>query len=141
YGSEQEPIAMFDAATLTGAILIALGNTYTGVFTCDRKLMKRVQEASDISGEWVWPMPLDDFHVEDMKGTHADLANISGGRLGGSSTAAAFLEQFVGEGIPWAHFDIAGTAWNVSSRLPYHPKKSASGVIMRTFVELAESYF
>jgi leucyl aminopeptidase len=140
YGSEQEPVAMFDAATLTGAILIALGNTYTGVFTRDGKLMKRVQSAADISGEWVWPMPLDDFHVEDMKGTHADLCNISGGRLAGSSTAAAFLEEFVGPDIPWAHFDIAGTAWNVNSRLPYHPRKSASGVIMRTFVELAESY-
>jgi leucyl aminopeptidase len=75
-----------------------------------------------------------------MKGTHADLCNIAGGRLAGSSTAAAFLEEFVGEGIPWAHFDIAGTAWNVSSRFPYCPKKGASGVIVRTFVELAESY-
>jgi len=140
YGSEQKPVAMFDAATLTGAILVALGNTYTGVFTRDRKLMNRIQEASDTTGERVWPMPLDDTHVEDMKGTHADLCNISSGRMAGSSTAAAFLEEFVGEGIPWAHFDIAGTAWNVNSRLPYHPRKSASGVIMRTFVELAESF-
>lgn len=140
YGSEQKPVAMFDTATLTGAILMALGNTYTGVFTRDAKLMKRIQEAADVSGELVWPMPLDDFHVEDMKGTHADLANISGGRLAGSSTAAAFLEEFVSPEIPWAHFDIAGTAWNVNSRFPYHPKKSASGIILRTFVELAESY-
>ncbi len=140
YGSERKPVAMFDAATLTGAILIALGNTYSGVFTRDQKLMERIQAASQRSGERVWPMPLDDYHVEDIKGTHADLCNISAGRLAGSSTAAAFLEAFVGEGIPWAHFDIAGTAWNVTGRLPYHPKKSASGVIMRTFVELAESY-
>ncbi len=140
YASEQKPAAIFDAATLTGAILIALGNTYTGVFTRDAKLMKRIQAASDVTGEWVWPMPLDDFHVDDMKGTHADLCNISGGRMAGSSTAAAFLEEFVSPEIPWAHFDIAGTAWNVNSRLPYHPKKSASGVILRTFVELAESF-
>ncbi len=140
YGSEQKPLAMFDAATLTGAILVALGNTYSGVFTRDKKLMKRVQDASDITGEWVWPMPLDDYHGDDMKGTHADLCNISNSRNAGSSTAAAFLEEFVDSEIPWAHFDIAGTAWNVASRLPYHPKKSASGVIMRTFVELAESY-
>jgi leucyl aminopeptidase len=140
YGSELKPQAMFDAATLTGAILVALGNTHTGVFTRDVKMRKRVQEASEKTGELVWAMPLTDTHVEDMKGTHADLCNISSGRLAGSSTAAGFLSQFVDSEIPWAHFDIAGTAWNVSGRLPYHPKKSASGVIMRTFVELAESY-
>jgi len=140
YGSEQKPVAMFDAATLTGAILIALGNTHTGVFTRDGKLRKRIQEASDATGELVWAMPLVDFHVEDMKGIHADLCNISNGRLAGSSTAAAFLEQFVDKDIPWAHFDIAGTAWNVASRFPYNPKKGASGVMVRTFVELAESY-
>jgi len=103
-------------------------------------LMKKIQSASDTTGELVWHMPLNDWHVEDMRGTHADLCNISSGRNAGSSTAAAFLEQFVGEGIPWAHFDIAGTAWNVASRFPYHPKKGASGIIMRTFVELAKSF-
>ena len=140
YGSEQKPVAMFDAATLTGAIMIALGNTHTGVFTRDTKLVKRIQEVSDKTGELVWPMPLVDAHYEDTKGTHADLCNITGNRLAGSSTAAAFLEAFVGEGIPWAHFDIAGTAWNVHSRAPYNPKKSASGVMVRSFVELAETY-
>lgn len=140
YGTEQQPAAIFDAATLTGAILIALGNTHTGVFTRDVKLMRKIQDAAEASGELVWPMPLTDFHVDDMKGTHADLCNISGGRNAGSSTAAAFLESFVGEGIPWAHFDIAGTAWNVNSRFPYCPKKGASGIIVRTFVELAESF-
>jgi leucyl aminopeptidase len=140
YGSELKPTAMFDAATLTGAILIALGNTHTGVFSRDKKLVKRIQDAADKAGELIWPMPLTDFHVEDMKGTHADLCNISGGRLAGSATAAAFLEQFVGEDIPWAHFDIAGTAWNVNSRFPYCPRKGASGIIVRTFVEIAESF-
>lgn len=140
YASEQKPAAIFDAATLTGAILIALGNTHTGVFTRDKKLMKQIQTAADGSGEWVWSMPLVDFHRDDMKGTHADLCNISGGRNAGSSTAAAFLEEFVEAGIPWAHFDIAGTAWNTNSRFPYNPKKGASGVMVRTFVELAESF-
>lgn len=141
YGSEQKPVAMFDAATLTGAILISLGNTHTGVFTRDNKLMQRIQKAADQTGELVWGLPLVDFHKEDMKGTHADLCNISGGRLAGSSTAAAFLEEFVENDVPWAHFDIAGTAWSVAGRFPYHPKKSASGIMVRTFVELAESYF
>jgi leucyl aminopeptidase len=140
YGAEMKPRAMFDAATLTGAILISLGNTHTGVFTRDRDLMKRIQGASDATGEWVWPMPLVDFHVEDMKGTHADLCNISNGRLAGSSTAAAFLEEMVGKDIPWAHFDIAGTAWNIASRFPYHPRKGASGIMVRTFVQIAESF-
>lgn len=140
YGSEQDPVAMFDAATLTGAILIALGNTHTGVFTRDKKLMKRIQDAADVSGELVWHMPLTDDHVSDVKGTHADLCNISNNRLAGSATAAGFLSEFVGEGIPWAHFDIAGTAWNVKNRFNYHPAKSASGIMVRTFVELAESF-
>ncbi|MGE4130111.1 MAG: leucyl aminopeptidase [Bdellovibrionales bacterium] len=140
YGSELKPQAMFDAATLTGAILIALGNTHTGVFTRDKKLMDKIQKASDHTGELVWSMPLTDFHVEDMKGAHADLCNISGGRNAGSSTAAAFLEQFVAEGVPWAHFDVAGTAWNIANRFPYHPKKGASGIMVRTFVALAESF-
>lgn len=140
YASELKPAAIFDVATLTGAILIALGNQYTGVFTRDQKLMKTIQTAANSACEKVWGMPLDDFHVEDMKGTHADLCNISGNRLAGSSTAAAFLEQFVEEGIPWAHFDIAGTAWNVHNRFPYHPKKGASGIMVRTFVELAQQF-
>jgi len=140
YASEKKPKAMFDTATLTGAIMIALGNQYTGVFTRDKKLMATIQSAADQAGERVWSMPLDDFHVEDMKGTHADLCNISGNRLAGSSTAAAFLEQFVGEGISWAHFDIAGTAWNVNNRFNYHPRKGASGIIVRTFVELAKKF-
>jgi len=140
YGSELKPAAMFDAATLTGAILIALGNTHTGVFTRDVRVMRKIQDAAEAAGELVWPMPLTDFHVEDMKGIHADLCNISNGRLAGSSTAAGFLEEFVDKEIPWAHFDIAGTAWSVHGRFPYCPKKGASGIIVRTFVELAESY-
>lgn len=140
YASEQKPAAIFDAATLTGAILIALGNTHTGVFTRDKKVFGKVQDAASQTGELVWHMPITDFHVEDMKGTHADLCNISGGRNAGSSTAAAFLEEFVAPGIPWAHFDIAGTAWNIANRFPYHPKKGASGIMVRTFVELAENF-
>lgn len=140
YASELKPKAIFDAATLTGAILIALGNTHTGIFTRSDEVMQRIQKASDVTGELVWRMPLTDFHTEDIKGTHADLCNISGGRNAGSSTAAAFLEEFVAPGIPWAHFDIAGTAWNTSSRFPYNPRKSATGVMVRTFVELAENY-
>lgn len=140
YASEKKPAAIFDAATLTGAMLVALSNIHTGVFCRDRKVMEEVQKAADRTGELVWPMPIHDFHLEDMKGQHADLCNISSGKGAGSSTAAAFLGEFVDGSIPWAHFDIAGTAWNTSNRLNYVPKKGATGVMVRTFVELAKAY-
>ncbi len=140
YASELKPAAIFDAATLTGAMVVALGNSYTGFFTRNQKLVKTIQTAADAAGEWVWPMPINDHHLEDMKGLHADLCNISSSKGAGSSTAAAFLEQFVEKDIPWAHFDIAGTAWHVGNRVPYCPRKGASGVMVRTFVELAKNY-
>jgi leucyl aminopeptidase len=140
YASELKPEIIIDAATLTGAIVVALGNTHTGYFTRNVGLKKKIEEAASKSGEWVWNMPLTDFHVKDMKGTYADLSNVSSGKGAGSATAAAFLEQFVAEGIPWAHFDIAGTAWAVGNRLPYCPKKGASGAMVRTFVELAKMH-
>jgi leucyl aminopeptidase len=140
YATEQEPQVIIDAATLTGAMGVALGNIHTGYFTRNQALKKKIEAAALESGEWVWNMPLTDHHVKDMKGTYADLSNMSSGKGAGSATAAAFLEQFVGEGIPWAHFDIAGTAWSTGNRLPYTPKKGASGVMIRTFVELAKQY-
>ncbi|KHD88079.1 MAG: cytosol aminopeptidase [Bdellovibrio sp. ArHS] len=140
YATELEPQVIVDAATLTGAMVVALGNTHTGYFTRNGGLKGKIEKAAVQSGEWVWNMPLTDFHVKDMKGTYADLSNISAGKGAGSATAAAFLEQFVGEGIPWAHFDIAGTGWAVGNRLPYCPKKGASGVMVRTFVEIAKAH-
>jgi leucyl aminopeptidase len=137
YACEQNPAWICDTATLTGAIVVALGNTHTGVFTRNDKFMERIQQAADESGEWVWRMPLTDYHVRDMKGTYADLSNISSSKGAGSATAAAFLEQFVDKDIPWAHFDIAGTGWHIGDRFPYCPKKGASGAIVRTFVQLA----
>lgn len=140
YASELKPQVIVDAATLTGAIVVALGNMHTGYFTRNEALTKKIEQAAKASGEWVWRMPLTDFHVKDMKGTYADLSNISAGKGAGSATAAAFLEQFVEEGIPWAHFDIAGTAWANGNRFPYNPKKGASGAMLRTFVEFIKLY-
>jgi leucyl aminopeptidase len=140
YACEQKPAAIFDAATLTGACVVALGNSYTGCFTRSEKVRKKVSAASEISGEMVWQMPINDHHVSDMKGTYADLNNISSFKGAGASTAAAFLEQFVDKEIPWAHFDIAGTAWHVGNRLNYCNRKGASGVMIRTFVELVQMY-
>jgi leucyl aminopeptidase len=138
YASELDPALIIDTATLTGAMVVALGNIHTGYFTRNAPLKAKVEKAAQASGELVWNMPLVDHHVKDMKGTWADLSNISSGKGAGSSTAAGFLEQFVEEGIPWAHFDIAGTGWSVGNRLNYCTKKGASGVMVRTFVELAK---
>lgn len=140
YASEQNPEIIIDAATLTGAMIVALGNTHTGYFTRNKQLKEKIETAAKKSGEWVWNMPLCDFHVQDMKGTYADLSNMSSGKGAGSATAAAFLEQFVSEKIPWAHFDIAGTGWAAGNRLKYCTKKGATGVMIRTFVEIAKLY-
>jgi leucyl aminopeptidase len=131
-----KPRAIFDAATLTGACVIALGNVYSGFFAKDAKLLKQIHASSDASGERLWQLPLVDEYVDDMKGTYADLSNISSGKGGGSSTGAAFLSQFVNADIPWAHFDIAPTAYN-ASRYAYNPDKGATGVIVRLFSQLA----
>lgn len=140
YACEQKPAAIFDAATLTGAMVVALGNLHTGFFTRNDKLAKTINDAATETGEWVWRMPLTDFHVKDMKGTYADLSNISAGKGAGSATAAAFLEQFVDKDIPWAHFDIAGTGWHIGDRVPYAPRKGASGAMIRTFIQLAQAF-
>ena len=140
YASEQNPEFIVDAATLTGAMNFSLGDIYTGMFTRSQKMKEQIISAAESSGEKVWPLPLNDFHVKDIKSKVADVANISSTGLAGSSTAAAFLEHFVNKSIPWAHLDIAGTADDVSSRLPYCRSKSASGVMVRTFVELARQY-
>lgn len=140
YASEQKPAAIVDAATLTGAMVVALGNIHTGYFTRHTGFKSKIEKAADVSGELVWNMPLVDAHVKDMKGTFADLSNISSGNGAGSATAAAFLEQFVDAEIPWAHFDIAGTAWACGNRLNYCTPKGATGVMVRTFVEIAKQF-
>jgi leucyl aminopeptidase len=102
------PAAVIDLATLTGACVVALGSEYSGLFSNDDDLKRRLREAGERSGERLWELPLGLAYLEATKSPVADLKN-SGGREGGASTAAAFLEQFVGK-TPWCHVDIAGTA-------------------------------
>ncbi|MCK6461682.1 MAG: leucyl aminopeptidase, partial [Planctomycetes bacterium] len=109
YAAETKPACMIDLATLTGACVVALGDAAAGLFTSDDALRGKIEEASRRSGERVWPMPLFPRYTEMMKSSYADLKN-AGGRYGGACTAAAFLKEFVGA-VPWAHLDIAGTAW------------------------------
>lgn len=137
---EHKPAFIVDAATLTGAMQIALGDLHTGYFTTNDKMKKAVEAAAAKAGESVWQMPLVKEHRDDMKGTYADLSNISQSKGAGSAKGAAYLAEFVDPEIPWAHFDIAATAWNIGSRYSYVPKKGASGIMIRTFINLAENW-
>ena len=100
---------LVDAATLTGAIVVALGSVNIGAFTNNDDMLARVMAAAKSEGEKAWYMPLDDDYKDLLKSAFADLGNI-GGRWGGAISAAWFLREFVGD-TPWVHLDIAGTAW------------------------------
>jgi leucyl aminopeptidase len=122
---------LVDMATLTGAIVVALGNSVTGVFTSDQDWTDLFLKTARNAGERAWQMPLFPEYKEQIKGTTGDLLN-TGGRAGGSCTAAAFLKEFTG-GVPWIHLDIAGTAYTDSEK-PYQAK-GPSGQIMRTLID------
>jgi leucyl aminopeptidase len=124
---------LVDAATLTGAIVVALGHVNIGAFTNNEAMMARVMAATKAEGEKTWQMPMDDEYKELLKSAFADMGNI-GGRWGGSITAAWFLREFVGD-TPWVHMDIAGTAW-LDDAKP-HMAKGPSGVCVRSFTRLA----
>ncbi len=124
---------LVDAATLTGAIVIALGSVYLGAFSNDDALVGRVMAAAGASGEKMWRMPIDDDYKEVLKSTFADIPNI-GNRWGGAITASMFLKEFV-ESTPWVHLDIAGTAWLEEAK-PFLAK-GPSGVPVRSFIRLA----
>jgi leucyl aminopeptidase len=104
-----EPKAIVDLATLTGAILVALGNDYAGMFATDHALANALSSAGEATGEKVWRMPLGPAYDKMIESKFADIKN-TGGRYGGSITAAQFLKRFVDDGVAWAHLDIAGTA-------------------------------
>ena len=109
--ADLQPAAIVDLATLTGACIIALGNAAAAVLGNDDRLVRRLIDSGAASGERLWQLPLYKEYTDDMKSDFADLSNLSKSGGAGTATAAAFLQQFVPEGIPWAHLDIAGTAW------------------------------
>ncbi|MET1029123.1 MAG: leucyl aminopeptidase [Dongiaceae bacterium] len=112
YAQEQyKPQVMIDLATLTGAILIALGNYQAGMFANDDALADQLSAAGKATGELLWRMPLAQAYDRMMDSPAADMKNISGSRNAGSVTAAQFLQRFVQKGVAWAHLDIAGMAW------------------------------
>ena len=124
---------LVDVATLTGACMIALGKTTTGLFATPPAWSEQVRLASERAGERMWPMPLFEDYRELFRSEIADFSN-TGGRYGGAITAALFIKEFAGD-LPWAHLDIAGPAWADEAK-PYQPK-GATGAAVRTLVELA----
>jgi leucyl aminopeptidase len=125
-----------DLATLTGAVIVALGSTYAGLMSNDDELAARIGAAGESTGEIVWRLPLHEEYDELIKGKYGDLDNAPEARKAGTIIGGAFLSNFVGE-TPWAHLDIAGSAWDLDR--PY-VGKGASGYGVRLLVELAKSY-
>jgi leucyl aminopeptidase len=136
YASKLKPDQIIDLATLTGACVVALGPEISGIFGTDQTLVKDLITAGRSTGEKIWQLPLDDDYFEMIKSEVADMKN-SGGRWGGSITAALFLKEFVDPAIPWAHVDIAGPALVESSK-PYLPA-GGTGVMVRTLLRYFET--
>ncbi len=136
YARKQGCTHLVDAATLTGAIVVALGHLNVGLFANDDGMRDRVLQAAKAEGERMWPMPLDDDYKDYLKSAFADMGNI-GGRWGGAITAAMFLKEFAEE-TPWVHLDIAGTAW-LDDAKPFLAK-GPTGLPVRTLVRLASEW-
>jgi leucyl aminopeptidase len=127
---------LIDAATLTGAVVVALGYYNAGVFANDEKMYERFRQATAKAGEKFWRLPLDDEYRESIRSNIADIIN-SGGRWGGAITAAMFLKEFA-EDTPWMHLDIAGTAWMDDAK-PWIAK-GPSGIAVRSLIEFTRSF-
>jgi len=133
--SEESPDAIVDIATLTGHIHVALGGRLTGLFSSDDALGEELRRAGDEVGEPMWPMPLFASYRKELESTIADMKN-AGNRYGGAISAALYIGEFVGDGIPWAHLDIAGTGRCEADR--DEVTKGGTGVGVRTFVRWLE---
>ncbi|MHB8790721.1 MAG: leucyl aminopeptidase [Desulfobulbaceae bacterium] len=137
YGIEKfKPTAVVDVATLTGAVIVGLGHHRTGLLATNDALAAQILAAGERSGEPLWRLPLGPEYSKLLKSEVADLKNM-GDKTAGTITAAAFLQEFVGE-IPWAHLDIAGTAWGVEKS--YINGKGPSGTAVRTLLQLIRDW-
>ena len=135
YAAREGATHLVDVATLTGACMVALGRVNSGLFGSPDSWRDAVRDAGSRAGDRLWPMPTEDDYFEQLKSEIADMVNI-GGRPGGAVTAAVFLKQFAA-GKPWAHLDIAATAWAEEAK-PWQPKGPTS-VAVRTLIELSEN--
>ena len=137
YAKQLGATHLIDAATLTGAIVVALAGINVGVFGSDQPFTDKLLASAKAAGEKMWQMPIDDEYREFIKGTVADIQNIGSGKGGGAITGAMFIKEFTGD-TPWIHLDIAGTAWNDDAK-PWLAK-GPTGVALRTLVHLVMSY-
>ncbi|HEX8871248.1 MAG TPA: leucyl aminopeptidase [Candidatus Acidoferrum sp.] len=136
YAKQLGATRLVDAATLTGAIVVALANINVGVFGSDQPWTDKLLASAKAAGEKMWQLPMDDEYREFIKGSFADIQNIGSGKGGGSITGAWFIREFAGD-TPWIHLDIAGTAWNDDAK-PWLAK-GPTGVALRTLVHLVTS--
>ena len=136
YARREGAQRLVDVATLTGGIVVALGSTYAGLMSNDEAWATDVLAAADRTGELTWRMPLHPDYAEMIKGRYGQIVNTTAKREATALTAGEFLHHFAGE-VPWAHLDIAGTAFDV--RRPYFPDKGATGFGVRLLVELART--
>lgn len=137
YGIKKyKPAAVIDLATLTGAVVVALGHHRTGLLSNDDQLARQVEEAGQRCGEPLWRLPLGPEYRKQIQSKVADIKNV-GDRAAGTITAATYLQEFVGE-TPWVHLDIAGTAWNFTEK-SYVPA-GPSGIGVRTLIELVRNW-
>jgi leucyl aminopeptidase len=134
YAKQLGATHIIDAATLTGAIGVALGNVHVGAFGTPREYLDRFLESAKAAGEKMWPMPIDDEYQEMIKSNIADIRNTGSGKGGGAITAAWFIKEFAEE-TPWIHLDIASTAW-VDDGRPW-AAKGPTGVGVRSLVDFA----
>ncbi|MBZ5641315.1 MAG: leucyl aminopeptidase [Acidobacteriia bacterium] len=128
---------LVDAATLTGAVVVALANVNVGVFGSDQTFTDQLLASSKAAGEKMWPLPIDDDYREMIKSGIADIQNVGSGKGGGAITGAMFIKEFTGD-TPWIHLDIAGLAWQDDVK-PWNAK-GATGVAVRTMVDLAMKF-
>jgi leucyl aminopeptidase len=136
--NEDHPDLVVDVATLTGACIVALGRRMSGLMASDDETAERLVEAADSAGEPLWRLPITPEVREKLDSKVADLRSARGDRAGGAIQAAAFLQEFVAEGTPWAHLDIAGPAFNEDK--PYgHVSSGGTGAGVRTLIALAGS--
>jgi len=138
YACDQKPNYIIDAATLTGACLVALGSQVCAVLGNDDKFINTVKKSADNQDEYMWQLPIIPEWRKDMKSQIADLKNIGTPARAGTATAAAFLENFIKGDVQWAHLDIAGVC-DSQAHLPYCPAKGASGLIVRSLTHLLTS--
>jgi leucyl aminopeptidase len=140
YAKEKfKPVVIIDFATLTGAIQVALGHEFAGLFSNSDELAKKLKTSGDYVGEKLWRLPLHPSYEDDIKSDIADIKNVGSGRGAGSITAAMFLRRFISDSINWAHIDVAATEWDSKNRAL--SQKGATGFGVRLINDFISKYY